>query len=69
MGPSVTKGPFVDLTDVTLADEDTDPILTDNADRAIQGNVATQVTQPEGQLCRQCKWHHLMTKLRTNPSS
>ena len=29
-----------DLTDVTLTDEDTNPILTDNANRAIQGNVA-----------------------------
>ena len=52
----------VDLTDVTLADEDTNPIPTDNANRAIKGNVATQVTQPGGQLCKQCKWRHLMTK-------
>ena len=37
-----TKRPFVDLTDVTLADEDTKSILTDNANRAIQGNVAMQ---------------------------
>ena len=29
-----------DLTDVTLADEDINSILTDNANRAIQGNVA-----------------------------
>ena len=56
--------PCVDLTDVTLADEDTNSILTDNANRAIQGNVAMtnnanraiqgkvamQVTQPCGQL-------------------
>ena len=28
-----------DLTDVILADEDTNSILTDNANRAIQGNV------------------------------
>ena len=41
---SLTKRPFEDLTDVTLADEDTDPILTDNAEKAIQGSVATQVT-------------------------
>ena len=33
-----------DLTDVTLADDDTKPILTDNADRTIQGNVAMHVT-------------------------
>ena len=31
-------------TDVTLADGDTKPILTDNANRAIQGNVAMHVT-------------------------
>ena len=36
-----TNRPCVDLTDVTLADEDTNSILTDNANRAIQVNVAT----------------------------
>ena len=54
MGPDVTPRPCVDLTDVTLADEDTNPILTDNANRAIQGYVAMQVMQPGGQLCKQC---------------
>ena len=56
---SVTHTPFADLIDVTLADEDTNSIvtdnanraiqenvaMTDNANRAIQGNVAMQVTQ------------------------
>ena len=51
--PSVTPRPFADLTDVTLADEDTNSILTDNANRAIQGNVATRVTQPGVQLWNQ----------------
>ena len=37
-----------DLTDVTLADEDTNSILTDNANRAIQGNVAMQVVPSGG---------------------
>ena len=37
-----------DLTDVTLADEDTNSILTDNANRAIQGNVTMHVMQPGG---------------------
>ena len=58
-----TEGGCADLTDVTLADEDTNPILTDKANRAIQGNVAMQVTQVTpsgGQLCNLCKWHHLM---------
>ena len=40
----LTERPFADLTDVTLADEDTNSILTDNANRAIQGNIAMQVT-------------------------
>ena len=38
---SQTNRRCVDLTDVTLADEDTNSILTDNANRAIQVNVAT----------------------------
>ena len=37
---SLTKTPCVNFTDVTLADEDTNSILTDNANRAIQGNVS-----------------------------
>ena len=48
----LTETPFADLTDVTLADEDTNPILTDNANRAIQGNVAMQVTQPGRKICK-----------------
>ena len=40
---SVSEGRCVDLTDVTLADEDTNSILTDNAKRAIQGNETMQV--------------------------
>ena len=51
MGPSLSnwlsEPRFWNLTDVTLADEDTNSILTDNANRAIQGNV----TQPGGQMC------------------
>ena len=46
--------PCVDLTDVTLADEDTKSIPTDNAKRAIKGNVAMHVRQPGGQLWNQC---------------
>ena len=55
MGPVLSnwvRGLFADLTDVTLADEDTNSILTDYANRAIlQGNVAIQVTQPGGKIC------------------
>ena len=35
---------------MTLADEDTNSILTDNANRAIQGNVAMQVAPSGGQI-------------------
>ena len=40
---SVSPTPCWDLTDVTLADEDTNSILADNAKGAIQGNEAMQV--------------------------
>ena len=46
MGPVVrpsVSNVWLDLTDVTLADEDTKSKLTDNAKRAIQGNEAMQV--------------------------
>ena len=48
---------------MTLADEDTNSILTDNTKRAIQGNVAMQVTQPVGQVYAM---RHMMTKFSTN---
>ena len=54
------------LTDVTLADEDTNSILTDNANRAIQDNVAMNVTLPGGQIWNQCKWCHLVAKIGIN---
>ena len=41
---SETMTGFADLTDVTLVDEDTKSILTDNANMAIQGNQAMHVT-------------------------
>ena len=44
MGPVVSNSLLIE-TDVTMADES---ILTENADRAIQGIVAIQVTQPRG---------------------
>ena len=44
MGPVLFMRPFADLNDVTLVDEDTKSILTDNANRAIQGNQTMHVT-------------------------
>ena len=46
----LSERPFWNLTDVTLADEDTNSILTDNANSAIQGNVAMQIIQSGCQL-------------------
>ena len=67
--PSVTHV-VADLTDVTLADEDTNSKLTDNANRTIQDNVSTgnALTQPGGQLWNQCKWRHLVAKFVTDAS-
>ena len=42
---------FADLTDVTLADEDTNSIQTDDVNMAIQGKVAMQVVPSGGQIC------------------
>ena len=36
---SLTEEPFADLTDVTLADKDTNSIPTNTAKRAFQGNA------------------------------
>ena len=51
MGPDVNDSIhprlFADLTDVTLADEDSNLIPTDDVLRAILGNVAMQVA-PSG---------------------
>ena len=45
-----------------LTDEDTNSILTDNANKAFQSNMAMQVTQPGDQLWNQMQGCHLMTK-------
>ena len=58
----VTERPCWNLTDVTLADKETNLILTDKVNRVIQGNVAMKVTQPGGQLWNLGKWCHLITK-------
>ena len=47
--PSVSPRLCADLTDVTLADEDSNSIPTDDVNRAILGNVAMQVAPPGGQ--------------------
>ena len=53
MGPDVSNSlsprGFVDLTDVTLADEDSNSIPTDDVNRAFLGNAAMQVAPSDGQ--------------------
>ena len=46
---SVRHRSFADLTDVTLADKDSNSIPTDDVNRAILGDVAMQVAPPGGQ--------------------
>ena len=51
----MTPRSYSDLTDVTLADEDTNSIPTDDVNR-------------QSQVMWQCKWHHLVAKIETNAS-
>ena len=44
-----------DLADITLIDENTMLILTDDANKEIPSNMKMQ-----------CKWRHLLAKFRTN---
>ena len=59
MGPdvshSVSPRGFADLTDVTLADEDSNSIPTDDVDG-------------QSQAMWQCKWRHLVANIKTNAS-
>ena len=57
MGPDVRHWPdyFEDLTDVTLADEDSNSIPTNDVNGQSQA------------MC-QCKWRHLVAKIETNAS-
>ena len=48
---SVTHTPFADLIDVTVADEDTNSIPTNDVNRAIIGTVAMQVAPHSDQTC------------------
>ena len=51
MSLTPTRFSFRNLTDVTLADEDTNSIQTDDVNMAIQGKVAMQVVPSGGQIC------------------
>ena len=68
-GPIFESGwDCADWTDVNLADKDVNSNQTDNANKAIQDNLAMQVTQPCDNICNLCKQRHLMTDIWTNPS-
>ena len=41
---------FEDIADVTLIDEDTKPILTDDANKEIPSNMMMHVVPPGGQI-------------------
>ena len=60
---------FANLFDVTLADEDSNSIQTDDVNRAILGKLAMQVAPSGGQHRNLCKWYHLVAKLVTNSRS
>ena len=53
---------LVDLTDVTLVDEDANSILADKADRAIPGKLEMQVSPPRDRIWIKYKWRHLEAK-------
>ena len=55
MGPGVSNRRFADLTDVTLADEDSNPIPTDDVNGVFLGNVAIQVAPSDGHAGKQFK--------------
>ena len=59
---------FEDIADVTLIDEDTKPILTDDANKEIPSNMTMHVAPPDGQISYLCKWHHLVDKFLSNAS-
>ena len=56
------------MTDMTLIDKDTNSILTDNANRALQGNVAMKVVINFGINAspRQCGNGNLVDNFGTN---
>ena len=66
---------FCNLTDLTLADQTTNSIQSDDANMAIQDDMAMQVTQYGGQLWNQYEvappddriWCHLVTQLSIDP--
>ena len=67
--PSLTTRLFEDLHDVTLADEDSNSIPTDDVNKTILANVAMQVAPLGGQTCNCHKKPQLLAKSTTNACS
>ena len=68
MGPDFSNSLqdyFADLTDVTLADEDSNLITTDDVNMAILGNMAMQVAPSGDQHCIETKGS-LSPRIRMN---
>ena len=64
MGPGLSNWvtdwvTLVDLTDVSLVDEDANPVLADHTNRAIPGNLEMQVAPPGDQIWIRSKFRHL----------
>ena len=59
---------MVDLTDVSLVDEDAKPILADHTNRAIPGNLEMQVAPPGDQILEQMQVAPLEVKFATSAS-
>ena len=71
MSPSVSHSltlPCADLTDVTVADENTNSILTDNANRVIQGKVAMHVVANFGINVSGAIWLPNLQTMQVAPS-
>ena len=55
-----------DLAYVTLIDEDTKSILTDDANKEIPSNTTMHVAPPGGQTFYFCKWRPLVAEFLTD---
>ena len=72
MGPNVSNSRFWNFTNVTLTDEDTNSIQTDNSKRAFHGKSDVtwlQVVPLGDSIFCWCKWRLLVTKFVTDVST
>ena len=67
LSATVCNRHFQDLADETLADEDTIPILANDANWAIPSNITRQVAPPSDQILNLCRWRHLVETNKVTP--